>query len=68
MNEKKNYLFEAFDSKGKTKCSHIFCDITEEKADGIKKGIEVGLTVSYKEPRVTMREVTDKEIFQKMLF
>ena len=57
--EKKNYEFKAYDAKGneiKLKCANIFYDITEEMAQGIRIGIEMGLLQKYKDPSVTYRE------------
>ena len=57
--EKKNYEFKAFTSNGKEielKCSNIFYEITEEMAQGIRMGIEIGILQKYKNPQVTYRE------------
>ena len=57
--EKKNYQFKAFTSNGKEielKCTNIFYDITEEMAQGIRIGIEIGILQKYKNPQVTFRE------------
>ena len=58
--EKKNYEFKAFTSNGKEielKCPNIFYDITEEMAQGIRMGIEIGILQKYKNPMVTFREI-----------
>lgn len=58
--EKKNYVFKAFDSKGKEielKFATVFYDITREMALGIRMGIEMGLSEKYKEPRVSARVI-----------
>ncbi len=55
MDEKKDYEFRAFDSKWneiKLKCSTVFYGITEEMAQGIRMGIEIGLFQKYKDPHV----------------
>lgn len=57
--EKKNYEFRAFTSNGKEielKCPNIFYEITEEMAQGIRMGIEIGLFQKYKDPQVTYRK------------
>lgn len=57
--EKKNYEFKAFTSNGKEielKCANVFYDITEEMAQGIRMGIEIGILQKYKNPQVTYRE------------
>lgn len=57
--EKKNYEFKAFTSNGKEidlKTLSIFYDITEEMAQGIRTGIEIGLMQKYKDPQVTYRK------------
>lgn len=58
--EKKNYEFKAYDSKGNQialKYANIFYDITDEMAQGIRVGIEMGLFQKYKDPQVTFREI-----------
>ena len=57
--EKKNYEFKAFTSNGKEialKHANIFYGITEEMAEGIRMGIEMGLSEKYKDPSVTYRK------------
>ena len=57
--EKKNYEFKAFTSNGKEidlKTLSIFYGITEEMAQGIRVGIEIGLFQKYKDPMVTYRK------------
>ena len=57
--EKKNYEFKAFTSNGKEielKCPNIFYESTEEMAQGIRMGIEIGILQKYKNPQVTYRE------------
>ena len=57
--ERKNFEFKAYDSKGneiKLKHANIFYDITEEMAQGIRVGIEMGLFQKYKDPMVTYRK------------
>lgn len=76
MEEKmtKNYVFNAFDSKGNEislVCANIFYGITEEEAKGIRIGLYLGLCQKYKNPKVICREATeeeekeDREIFAK---
>ena len=63
--EKKNYVFRAYDSKGKEiklLCANVFYDITEEEAKAIKLGLLMGLTQKYKEPRVTYKKATEEEL------
>ena len=58
--ERKNYEFKAYDSKGNQialKHANIFYDITEEMAQGIRIGIEMGLLQKYKDPMVTYRKI-----------
>lgn len=58
--EKKNYLFKAFDSKGNEidmRCGMKFYDVTEMEASGIRLGIEIGLMQKYSEPYVIKRVV-----------
>ena len=58
--EKKNFEFKAFTSNGKEielRHANIFYDITEEMAQGIRIGIEMGLYQKYKDPSVTYREI-----------
>ena len=58
--EKKNYEFNAYDSKGnqiELKYANVFYDITEEMAQGIRIGIEIGLLQKYKDPQVTLRRI-----------
>ena len=62
--EKKNYVFKAFTSKGKEiklRWSNVFYGCTEEEANGIKLGIQVGLCQKYDNPRVTFMEATEQE-------
>ena len=57
--EKKNFEFKAYDSKGnqiELKHANIFYDITEEMAQGVRIGIEMGLLQKYKDPSVTYRK------------
>ena len=57
--EKKNYEFKAYTSNGREidlKTLSIFYDITEEMAQGIRVGIEMGLYQKYKDPYVTYRK------------
>ena len=63
--EKKNFIFKAFDSKGKEinlKFSNVFYDITEEMAEGIRIGWECGLYQKYENPRVICSEATEEEL------
>ena len=58
--EKKNFEFKAFTTNGKEielRHANIFYDITEEMAQGIRIGIEMGLLQKYKDPMVTYREI-----------
>ena len=58
--EKKNYEFNAYDSKGNQialKCANVSYGITEETAKDIRMGIEIGLFQKYKYPQVTFREI-----------
>lgn len=57
--EKKNFEFKAFTSNGKEielRHANIFYDITEEMAQGIRIGIEMGLLQKYKDSSVTYRK------------
>lgn len=58
--EKKNYEFNAYDSKGNQialKCANVSYYITKEMAQDIRFGIEIGLLQKYKDPQVTFREI-----------
>ena len=58
--EEKNYEFKAYDSKGKEiklKCFNVFYGITEEMAQGIRMGIEIGLAQKYKGAYVRYKEI-----------
>lgn len=58
--EKKNYEFNAYDSKGNQialKCANVCYNITEEMAQSVRMGILIGLLQKYKDPQVTFREI-----------
>lgn len=59
--EKKNFKFEAYDSKYneiELKCGDLsYYELTKEEAYGVQLGLLLGLKEKYKDPQVNFREI-----------